>query len=131
MKAYTIAHPRRREEGNRVADGGDGIWQDGKHEEPSIPGTADTVLTWVTGKGPLDEEVRALRDEVARVVCTNSGQLKMLRAELLAVEEERSAEAALHDRELTQLERQLAVCPLLNKCGKSALYFLLLQRVLF
>eukprot|EP00884_Botryococcus_braunii_P000862 jgi/Botrbrau1/10777/Bobra.0119s0004.2 len=82
--------------------------KDGKHEEPSVHRTADTVLTWVTGKGPLDEEVRALRDEVARVVCTNSGQLKMLRAELLAVEEERSAEAALHDRELTQLERQLA-----------------------
>jgi hypothetical protein len=60
-------------------------------------------------KGPLDAEVKALQDEVARVVCANSGQLKLLQAELLAMEEERAAEAALHDRELAQLERQLAV----------------------
>lgn len=89
--------------------------QDGQHEAASARTAVDTVFGWVTEKEPFEEEVKALQEEVARVVCANNGELKMLRAELLAVEEERAAEAALHDRELTQLERQLAVCLNLHK----------------
>lgn len=60
-------------------------------------------------RGALDAELKTLQDEVSRIVCSSSGEIKLLRTELMAAEEERAAEASQHDRELAHLERQLAV----------------------